>query len=197
MKPTKNKVFCRDCERTKMLFETEKKANNFIEFNKEDIESEAGYAPQRSYFCIFCGGWHTTSIKESIGISKNEKLFEIYLTDKENKKGNENNKANDEEKRTKRISELEDKIKSIDSSNIEIFFTELIEFRKNEIENLSKSENLDDNKKLKELRQDLDTIYFVRKKYGFHRTTNYSDKLKEKEREEWKLWHERKGSGRE
>ena len=51
MKPTKNKVFCKDCGRTKMLFETEKKAENFIKFNKEEIEAESGYGPQRSY-CI-------------------------------------------------------------------------------------------------------------------------------------------------
>lgn len=30
MKPNKNKVFCYDCGRTKMLFETEKKANCFL-----------------------------------------------------------------------------------------------------------------------------------------------------------------------
>ena len=33
MKPSKNKVFCYDCGRNKMLFETEKKANTFLKFN--------------------------------------------------------------------------------------------------------------------------------------------------------------------
>jgi len=86
MKPTKNKVFCKDCERTKMLFETEKKAENFIKFNHEEIEAESGYSPIRSYFCIFCGGWHITSLKEKIVISKNEQMFEEYKHEKEKKK---------------------------------------------------------------------------------------------------------------
>ena len=84
MKPTRNKVFCRDCGRTKMLFETEKKADNFIAFNQEEIEIETGRSPKRSYFCQFCGGWHTTSIKEKIGISRNEKLLNDYLEKKHN-----------------------------------------------------------------------------------------------------------------
>lgn len=55
MKPTRNRVFCRDCGRAKMLFETEKKADNFIAFNQEDIEIETGKAPKRSYFFNFVG----------------------------------------------------------------------------------------------------------------------------------------------
>lgn len=61
MKPTKNRVYCQDCGRVKMLFETQKKADTFLKFNSEDIEGESGYAPQRSYFCIACNGWHVTS----------------------------------------------------------------------------------------------------------------------------------------
>jgi hypothetical protein len=129
MKPKKNKVFCRDCGRTKMLFETEKKANNFIAFNQEEIETESGYAPQRSYFCQFCGGWHTTSLKESIGISKNEKLLENYFTAKTN---HEKNKSHNEEKRIKRMSELENQINGMDDSLIGIFFMEQIDLLKKE-----------------------------------------------------------------
>ena len=36
MKP-KNRVFCYDCGRPKLLFETEKKALNFIKFNADEI----------------------------------------------------------------------------------------------------------------------------------------------------------------
>ena len=85
MKPTKNRVFCKDCGRTKMLFETQKKADNFIKFNKEEIETDSGFAPQRSYFCVFCGGWHTTHLKEEIVKSPNEKLLENYLIKKAKK----------------------------------------------------------------------------------------------------------------
>ena len=34
MKPTRNRIFCPQCKRPKMLFESQKKADNFIEFNK-------------------------------------------------------------------------------------------------------------------------------------------------------------------
>lgn len=61
MKPSKNKVYCVDCRRTKMVFETEKKALLFIKFNSNDIESENGFSPTRAYFCIACGGYHLTS----------------------------------------------------------------------------------------------------------------------------------------
>lgn len=54
MKPTKNRVYCRDCGRVKMLFETEKQADTFIRFNREEIEERAGYCPARSYFCYIC-----------------------------------------------------------------------------------------------------------------------------------------------
>ena len=61
MKPTKNKIFCVSCKRPKMLFESQAKADNFILYNKEEIEEENGKAPVRSYYCRLCGGWHVTS----------------------------------------------------------------------------------------------------------------------------------------
>ena len=81
MKPTKNRVYCRDCGRVKMLFETEKQADTFIRFNREEIEERAGYCPARSYFCIICNGWHVTSKKEHGHlISKSEKILGDYKT---------------------------------------------------------------------------------------------------------------------
>ena len=61
MKPTKNKLFCVACQRTKMLFETQAEADRFVSFNKEEIEEENGRAPIRSYYCKLCGGYHVTS----------------------------------------------------------------------------------------------------------------------------------------
>lgn len=61
MKPSKSRVYCPECGRKKILFETEKKALNFIKFNSEEIEEESGRAPIRAYYCEFCGGWHVTS----------------------------------------------------------------------------------------------------------------------------------------
>ena len=54
----KNRVFCPLCGRHKLVFETQEKAERFIEFNRDKFEE--GFAPIRAYFCRGCGGWHTT-----------------------------------------------------------------------------------------------------------------------------------------
>lgn len=61
MKPTRNTIYCYGCQRTKMLFETKAKADNFIRYNSEGIQEENGKAPVRSYYCGICGGYHVTS----------------------------------------------------------------------------------------------------------------------------------------
>ena len=61
MKPVKNRIFCLDSQRTKMLFESKSKDLNFIKFNSDEIMHENGVAPKRVYFCNSCGGWHVTS----------------------------------------------------------------------------------------------------------------------------------------
>lgn len=61
MKPTKNQYFCRDCQRQKMIFQTEKEALRFIDFNADEIEAETGKRPIRAYFCSSCAAWHITS----------------------------------------------------------------------------------------------------------------------------------------
>ena len=61
MKPIKNRIFCMECQRPKMLFESKSKAINFIKFNSDEIKNENGIAPIRVYFCKSCGGWHVTS----------------------------------------------------------------------------------------------------------------------------------------
>ncbi len=84
MKPNKNIVYCMDCGRSKMKFETEKKANNFIKFNSEEIEAETGVSPNRCYYCLYCIGWHVTSRKEKINAkSKTELVLEQYEQKKE------------------------------------------------------------------------------------------------------------------
>lgn len=64
MKPKRNRIYCRDCNRYKTLFESESKADNFIKFNHEEIEACSGHAPNRSYYCRSCAGWHVTSKRE-------------------------------------------------------------------------------------------------------------------------------------
>lgn len=61
MKPVKNRIFCMECQRPKMLFDSKSKAVNFIKFNADEIKDENGIAPTRAYFCKACGGWHVTS----------------------------------------------------------------------------------------------------------------------------------------
>lgn len=58
MKPTKNRIFCNECRRRKMLFESEAKANRFLQFNSENFK---GKMPLRAYYCDACMGWHVTS----------------------------------------------------------------------------------------------------------------------------------------
>lgn len=60
MKP-KYRVYCAQGKRCKILFETEKKAQNFLKFNTDAIIEESGHAPIRVYYCPSCGGYHVTS----------------------------------------------------------------------------------------------------------------------------------------
>ena len=55
MKP-KRRVMCPDCHRPKMLFETERKANDFIRWNADSMEY--GSETLRAYYCPSCCGWH-------------------------------------------------------------------------------------------------------------------------------------------
>lgn len=61
----RNIVYCAESRKNKILFESEKKANDFIRYNSETIENENGYAPVRAYYCEICGGWHLTSLEEN------------------------------------------------------------------------------------------------------------------------------------
>lgn len=71
---------CPDCGRAKMLFESEAKANNFIKFNGDDIDS--GENGLRSYYCKACGGYHITSkpFNEKYNHST-DKLIKAYEKD--------------------------------------------------------------------------------------------------------------------
>ena len=69
-----------------MLFDTEKKAENFIKFNSEEIEKETGFKPERSYFCIACNGWHLTHKKIILNIkSRTEVIQDLYNQEREQK----------------------------------------------------------------------------------------------------------------
>ena len=79
MVPTKNRVYCHNSGKTKILFEEEKKANLFLKFNAEEIKSKSGHSPVCSYFCIACNGWHVTSqVNPPEYKSTTEKVLERY-----------------------------------------------------------------------------------------------------------------------
>lgn len=80
MKPKNNRVMCPECFRQKMLFETQKQADNFIKWNGEDIDTHGGEL--RSYYCPSCGGYHITSkpFKESY-LHNTENLIKRYEKD--------------------------------------------------------------------------------------------------------------------
>ena len=82
MKPSK-RIYCRECGRSKLLFETEKKALTFIKFNADEIEAETGRKPERAYYCECCGGWHTTSMKNKPhNLARFNKVLEAYYREK-------------------------------------------------------------------------------------------------------------------
>ena len=66
MKP-KNRIYCPQCNRLKLQFESEAKALNFIRYNAEEIKEDAGYAPIRAYYCSACCAWHVTSREKHTG----------------------------------------------------------------------------------------------------------------------------------
>ena len=65
-----------------MLFESEKKADTFMKFNSSDIEEETGYSPTRSYYCVYCGGFHVTS-KAKLSIVERERNLDSYSIHKQ------------------------------------------------------------------------------------------------------------------
>jgi hypothetical protein len=51
---------CPDCGKQKMLFETERKAQDFLRWNADEI---AGGESMRPYYCNACCGWHLTHVR--------------------------------------------------------------------------------------------------------------------------------------
>lgn len=72
----KNRVMCPDSGRLKMLFESESKANNFIKWNKDNIDNGDKL---RSYYCPACCGWHITHMKYHKSMdNKTDNMIEAY-----------------------------------------------------------------------------------------------------------------------
>jgi hypothetical protein len=59
-----SQMYCAQCGRRKHLFETEMEAVLFLVYNGEDIASQKGKRPLRTYWCDACAGYHTTHLEE-------------------------------------------------------------------------------------------------------------------------------------
>lgn len=74
---------CPDCGRSKMLFETEKKAQNFIKFNGNEIDTRGGEL--RPYYCPACCGYHISSKpKRDVKVSQTDRLIASFHRSVEN-----------------------------------------------------------------------------------------------------------------
>lgn len=73
----KNRVYCPECRRQKMKFNTEKEANDFIRWNGKNFDEKA---PLRVYWCEGCCAYHITARPiGNVGVTVNMTL--PYLTD--------------------------------------------------------------------------------------------------------------------
>jgi hypothetical protein len=78
MKPTKNNYFCIKANKTKLRFNTQKKAERFIEFNQFEILKQNNKMQIRTYYCDSCQAFHVTSKKEFISLA-DKSLDELNL----------------------------------------------------------------------------------------------------------------------
>lgn len=106
----KNKVFCLDCGKRKLLFSSEKKAETFMKFNNPGFLASDGKAMARAYFCPSCCGWHVTSKKAQPRKTMTEKVLELY----------ENEKSMEQ----KMIEEMLEKVENNKFTYIGLFLTE-------------------------------------------------------------------------
>ena len=76
MPKPKNRIMCPDCGKQKILFESESKANNFIKWNKDDIENGDKL---RVYYCSACCGWHISHQKYHKDMEgRTDKMIKAY-----------------------------------------------------------------------------------------------------------------------
>ena len=97
MAKPKNRVWCPDCGRPKILFDSEKAANLFIKYNGEELTDDVSNL--RVYYCPACCGYHISSHKKKGNYDATEKLIAAYHKDKENrhtKKKSEESGVSDE-----------------------------------------------------------------------------------------------------
>jgi len=103
-KPKSSRVVCPACGRMKMVFETEKKAQNFMKFNNQNFDNTE-IVPVRAYYCAACGGWHVTKRKTWNKYKEDpaEKLVKAYKNATEKKPKRSKEVRNKEEEKDKTL----------------------------------------------------------------------------------------------
>ena len=103
----KNRIMCPDCGRQKMLFESEAKANNFIKFNKDEINNGDKL---RAYYCSACCGWHISHQKYHEDMEgRTDKMINAYNDLKKNNRSPRINEIIDEVYQILVIANLKDR----------------------------------------------------------------------------------------
>lgn len=128
MKPKKNQIWCPDCGKPKMLFETERKANDFIKWNADDIEHGEHL---RAYYCPSCCGWHISHqrYKKSYE-SQTDRLIEAFdRSKKHNTKLDKLIKEIDtlDKSARKVFADIPDEVKMSSKARMRIFLTSYFE----------------------------------------------------------------------
>lgn len=123
MKP-KNRVYCYGCQKSKMLFDTQKKAENFIKYNTEGILEENGKAPVRSYYCELCGGYHVTSSTSKVKGEKMDERDQTIVRTLNNYRHWESNYVSIRDVLTKKLKEAEDKMNEGEFKYIQLLYDE-------------------------------------------------------------------------
>lgn len=107
MSKPKNRIMCPDCGKQKILFESESKANNFIKWNKDDIENGEKL---RAYYCSACCGWHISHQKYHKDMEgRTDKMINAYNDLKKNNRSPRINEIIDEVYQILVITNLKDR----------------------------------------------------------------------------------------
>ena len=107
MSKPKNRIMCPDCGKQKILFESESKANNFIKWNKDNIENGDKL---RAYYCSACCGWHISHQKYRKDMEgRTDKMINTYNDLKKNNRSPRINEIIDEVYQILVITNLKDR----------------------------------------------------------------------------------------
>ena len=101
-----------------------------MRFNREVIEEESGFKPERSYYCMACGGWHVTSSKETFEAKSRteialEKYRELIAKRERAKQLRTENRA----KLDALLTKLEDKIVHLESTEDKQYSEAVADFK--------------------------------------------------------------------